>query len=262
MSDTPMNFSDQQITQIAATCAEHMQRYNLGQSSNPQACHELLRRAFDEQQHEAFDHVFILFAPRLRRWLRRHLKNHRDLIDDIVHETFEELLRDSQQGAFVVARYTLPQVLYYIKRRTLFVSKSLSRKGNYPIEKPDQLADESVDHLSDLDDVIKRVQPLLTSEEWQMIADQYLNNEVADSLTARRLKLAALAILLRQYLTVEEFELFHLRHVDQMKPAAIARRYNMDVKAVSLRLASLMRRIRNKSDLLKLFGIPNMEARS
>jgi hypothetical protein len=164
-------------------------------------------------------------------------------------------MNDSQHGAFVVAPYALPQVLQFIKRRTLIVLKELTSQESYPHGEPDQVTDESHDELSDLDAVIATVQTLLTADEWHPLAQHYLHTEVVDALTARRLKLAALHILLRRHLTPEEFNLFWLRHVVRMKPAAIARTYNIDIKALSLKLASLMRRIRNKPDLRKLFGI-------
>jgi DNA-directed RNA polymerase specialized sigma24 family protein len=175
-----------------------MHQYKLGQSSNPQTCHELLRRAFDEQQHEAFDQVFILFAPRLRVWLHRHIKSDKDLIEDVVQGTFARLLQESQRRTFVVASFALPQVLAYIRKCTLIVLKEYSMSVRESEIDLSQVASYSVE---------------------QQIEKEHVRSAIHTTLL--------------QDLTPDELELLYLRHVDNVKPADIARMENTDISTTA-----------------------------
>lgn len=227
-----------------------MRRFDANQQSDPRFCHELLRRAFDDHDQEAANHVFLLYAPRLRRWLRRKIES--DTVDDIVQETFTRLVDQSQRGSFVVAPYALSQVLWFIKRCALIVLKEQRDHLTTSALDPQDLPTNPLDLQLELASLATRLQQVLTPDEWATLERQYVPHQITDERVLRRILLEALVIFLRRSLPTDEWELLEMRYIKEMKPAAIAQQQGVEVEPLYLKLASLMRRLRNNADLKHL----------
>ncbi len=242
------------LRELAAECQQQMQHFEETRQSDTRFCLELLRRAFDAGETDAGDLVYAQFAPMLARWLGSKLD--RNQSEDVIQETFARLLAQSRVGRFQVASYSLPQVLQFIKRCALIVVKE--HRHPHPHTLPDVAAYPGValDLRQDLEAVLASVRGLLLPEEWAALVQRHFREQQPTDATPHRLKSDALGMLLRRKLPADDLALFELRYARNVPPREIARQFGIEVQQVYRRLATIMRRLRNDSDLAHLFPDP------
>lgn len=104
------------IEELAQRCAEETAKFNRHQSSDPQFCFELVRRALAEERAEAFTRVYQIYERQVLNWVHRHSRfaqtgESAEYFASLAWSTFYFALRGPRFGRFA----SLPEVLTYLK---------------------------------------------------------------------------------------------------------------------------------------------------
>jgi RNA polymerase sigma factor (sigma-70 family) len=253
---------EQPLDQLTANCRQQMHHYYAHQESDPRFCHELLRRAFDEQDHAAAHAAFAVLAPMLHKWLQRQKVAERQR-EDIVQETLLRLQEYHRQGTFKVATYTLPQVFAYIHRCAILVVLETRRKFNHlhqeylhdalPADAQNQ-PEAIAAHRAQLETLLNAACAWLPSEDAATLRATYHHPSLLDTLTLVHLKATLLPVVLRHHLPPEDWQLMELRYIRGKPPRDIAPLLGVPVGDVSARLTKVRRALRTNRALGELFG--------
>lgn len=106
-----------QIPELAERCAEETSKFNRHEADDQQYCFELLRRALLHDVTEAFNHVYRVYEPLVRRWVYNYSRfvqsgEDADYFTNAALSKFYFALRGSKFEQFD----SLPKVLLYLKR--------------------------------------------------------------------------------------------------------------------------------------------------
>ncbi len=258
-SDTVPSLSerDEEVTQqplgsIHEACQAQMQQFKERRQSDTRFCHELLRRAFDEQDPDAFDIIFLLFGSRMRLWLQTSPCSH--IVEDVIQESFLRLWQQSQSQTFVVAAYQFPQVLWFLKRSTLIVCKETQQRTTTTTELDMEIAapdtpDQAALIQAEIQEALSKLRALLSPEDYALLEQRFLHDQPIDHTTPHRLHMAAFRVLIQQKVTPDEWELLEMRHIKRLPPREIAKQHNEPVEQIYLQLATLRRRLVKDPDL-------------
>ena len=249
---------------LVVQCRQQMRRYYQDrQESDPRFCHELLRRAFDEQDPDAGNAAFDLLMPFLHKWVQRHERYTlgKDYINDIAHETLTRLLERSRKGTFNVSSNTLPQVFTYIHHCAMHVFLEAQRKQKHETPLSDDTLVEShhhpetmVVHRSQMEQYINDICALLPSAVATPIQAQYHDPAVFDTISFPQLQADVLPYLLNHHFSEQDCRLIELRYIENKRPKEIAPQIGIPVSDLYRRLASILRRLRKDPILAKQFG--------
>lgn len=104
------------LDHLAQRCAEETQKFGRRQSSDPQYCFELLRRALAEGMTDAFTHFYHIYERQVRNWVYQHHNFERagesaDFFTNISLNQFYFALRGPKFNHFP----SLPKALAYLK---------------------------------------------------------------------------------------------------------------------------------------------------
>ncbi|GAC1545744.1 MAG: hypothetical protein NVS2B7_20610 [Herpetosiphon sp.] len=163
------------VDDLARRCAEETDKFQQRQTSDPQFCFELLRRALVDEASEALTSVFHIYEPRVRIWVYSHTRFPQTA------ESAEYFAAEALRSFYFALRGTqferipsLPQALSYLK---LCVHTAILRylrdqppKASSWDDITEQPAPPDVELSNDIAAVWQRICQLLPHERDQLLA--------------------------------------------------------------------------------------------
>jgi hypothetical protein len=165
------------IDDLAQRCAEETQKFNRRQTSDPQFCFELLRRALADGAVEAFTHFYRIYERQVLNWVYQHhhfeqAGESADFFANISLNQFYFALRGPKFNQFP----SLPKALAYLK---LCVHTAIAQY----VRDQERMAVLSLDNAGDVASSADPTANLRLAEIWGYICSLLPNER--DRLIAR-----------------------------------------------------------------------------
>ncbi len=167
------------LEQLVKECHQQTQQFKRTGKSDARCCYELFRRAFGEEDSDAYDEVYFLYKPQVEKLAWRHQLISKidftpDVYADIAFVRAYKYLRGSQ---FEQKTSNLKKVLAYIKRtlNTVILEefrRELNRIQTIPID--ELVVQPAVDPQVDdegpsFDQIIERMRLVIKNVEDQLL---------------------------------------------------------------------------------------------
>lgn len=164
------------LDDLARRCAEETDKFNRRQSSDPQFCFELLRRALAEGHSDALTRIYQIYERQVIGWVYSHSRfeqtgENADFFAHAALRKFYFALRGAKFARFP----SLPQVLAYLKLCVHTEVMQYLRDHRLLSDRPLDSA-EGVEQTPDLDtpvllaDIWARIRLVLTDERDRQLA--------------------------------------------------------------------------------------------
>jgi hypothetical protein len=110
------NLDQLTVDELARACEQETQKFLRQQESTSVYCFELFRRAFIQHDIYAFTHIYSIYEPQVKSWVRRHTGFARtgEPVEYFVSATMSSFYFAMQHGKFSQFQH-LAQALQYLK---------------------------------------------------------------------------------------------------------------------------------------------------
>lgn len=132
--DKSMDITEFPLDDLSRRCAEETQKFKRQDGHDTQYCYEIFRRALAERIPEAFEEIYVIYQPQVRRWVSNHPKFplSGEVEDFFSHEALSKFYFALGGDKFYNFA-TLPRVMQYLKACVFTAVKQYVR-DHPPIE--------------------------------------------------------------------------------------------------------------------------------